>query len=107
MPVHYDEFSGKPSFYGWVDYTALEHVMGDIDTLPLAQQECSYKIADDQITITENAISQFDGTFTDAKSKVGVEMSPVSCSCGEYPSMVIRYEGTLGDLLHQILTEDS
>jgi hypothetical protein len=49
--------------------------------------------------------SEFENTFTDNSEHHGVEIT-VTCACGEITDRVIRYEGTLGEILLGILTED-
>lgn len=49
--------------------------------------------------------SQFENTFTDNNEHHGVEIT-VTCACGKYTDRVVRYEGTLGEILQGILEED-
>jgi hypothetical protein len=49
--------------------------------------------------------SEFENTFTDNSEHHGVEIT-VTCACGKYTDRVVRYEGSLGEILQGILAED-
>lgn len=61
----------------------------------------------DEITLsdfTDVEWSEFESTFTDNSEHHGVEIT-VTCSCGQIRDRVIRYEGSLGEILQGILQE--
>lgn len=47
---------------------------------------------------------EFENTFTDSKERHGVEIT-VTCACGKITDRVVRYEGSLGEILMGILNE--
>ena len=79
------------SQYGWVDYikTAHGHTCGWVEQTGAQLQEQSYQ--------------QFIDTFAGSEDEYGINLSPVSCKCGQYTDEIIRYKGDLTSILQAVL----
>lgn len=54
----------------------------------------------------EYTFSEFNGTFTDNTDKTVLALTHVVCSCGKYKDTTIAIEGSVGDLLKQLLEDE-
>lgn len=89
------------SVYGWVDDQARDHVKPwDKDATP-----CRW-IVPEGAQLTEVAYSEFVDTFTSNRYEVGVNVYPAHCNCGKFERVVLRWDGSLKEILHSILGLD-
>jgi hypothetical protein len=83
------------SVYGWRDYQAMEH-----------GRECGW-IVPESVVLTEVTYSEFTDTYSDNDQTVGINVestksADIRCTCGQYTSMTLRWDGTLREALEQI-----
>ncbi|MFS0884921.1 hypothetical protein [Aeromicrobium sp. 179-A 4D2 NHS] len=86
--------------YGWHDRKAQYHCK------PVDQWNgdgCHWVMPDGTPDIREYTYSMFGDTIRGNDTEVGIELSGVSCACGQYENQTLRIEGTVGDLLDRIL----
>jgi len=76
----------NPNFYGWGAYHSCQVASIDMDTM------------------REEGIYQFNGTFTDASYKYGIEVR-ATCLCGEFTNKWLRWDGTVSEILTDLLKE--
>lgn len=94
---------GWVSVYGWADRVANCHVNG-------ADGQCSW-VVPEGVKMTEVAYSEFMDTFTDNEGTVGLnvyggeegEDTEIHCACGKYRGATLRYNGTFGEILTDIM----
>lgn len=96
-PVAFEDhgYSWGPtvSTYNWMDIDAREHV---------ANGDCTWTI-EEGARLREETYSVFEGTLTDNRDEIGVNVFPARCTCGNYTDMTLRYLGSLGDVLRFVL----
>lgn len=85
------EYSSWNTTYGWAGY---HYVKG--------KTRFCRPVNIDMSTLRERSLSQFDGTFTENKVEVGLEVRG-TCECGEYTDKWWRWTGTIGDILPNLL----
>lgn len=85
----------RVSTYGWIsmDY---RHIYDD---------KCSW-VVPEGARLEEHTYSQFQDTFSDNKDEVGIEVYPVHCACGQKTDVTLRYTGSLGDVIRDIVGID-
>ena len=81
------------STYGWLDYAALVHA---------GYEGCGWLVEPGAVLV-EQAYSQFTDTDHDNESEVGINVGPVRCTCGKYTDVTLRYVGSLGEILRDLL----
>lgn len=100
-PVLKDE-----SFYGWVDYDAKFHHEGmnmnsrEID----ATLACGW-VVPDKPKIEQLYVQEFTDTYNDALEGTKVQLHGVSCACGEYENVTLRFKGDGGEFFSLLLEE--
>lgn len=67
-------------------------------------EPCGYIVPDD-VKVTEETFSEFQDTYSGNAEVVGINLSPVSCSCGKYTDLTLRHEGTLLSLMQDLLED--
>lgn len=79
------------SYYGWIaeDY---DH-----------PRTCVLTLAEGG-TFHENTVTEFQSTFEGNRESAVVDAFPVSCACGAITNRTVRYEGTVGHLLTNLLS---
>jgi hypothetical protein len=85
--------------YGWSDYDAVDHTRPAQGRWP--GDGCHW-VVPEGATLTERTYSMFDGTFTDNKDEVGINVHPAHCACGKYTDVTLRYVGSLGDVIREL-----
>ena len=83
----------RVSTFGWTNWDVQKHI---------TVGECRWVIPPGS-PVTETEYSQFVGTFTDNKEEVGLNVEGAHCACARYTGVTLRYVGTLGEILHEIL----
>lgn len=90
---YYDwEDDDEVSTYGWTDWEANKHVI----------KNC-YWIVPEGAILYERSYSQFTDTFHDNENEVGVNVRGCFCACGKYENVILRWTGSLTEMLHFIL----
>lgn len=106
-PVQFDSpgYHGAQavSTYGWFHAEAIEHTLKPTKSFGnhYYGDGCLW-VVPPGVVLREVTYSLFTDTFSDNKDEVGVECSPVSCACGKYTDMTLRWTGSLGDLMFAI-----
>jgi hypothetical protein len=85
--------------YGWTDYDALRHCKG-VDS-GYQGDGCAW-VVPEGARLYERTYNQFDGTFTDNKNQVGINVAGCRCACGKYTDTFLRFDGTLDEVIRQI-----
>ena len=91
------------SVYGWADTVAIRHFNGRAD-------QCSW-VVPEGVKMTEVAYSEFMDTFTDNEVTVGLnvyggeegEDTEIHCACGKYRGATLRYIGSFGEMIANIM----
>lgn len=91
----YDEVSP----YGWSDHAAARHVRPTDGGWP---GEGCHWIVPEGARLYERIYGQFQDTYTDNKHEVGINVTGCRCACGRYEDVILRYTGTLADVMQQI-----
>jgi hypothetical protein len=91
------------STYGWFDAECIEHMTKPTKSFGNRTygEGCTW-VVPSGVVLREVTYSMFTDTFSGNKDEVGVECSPVSCACGKYTDMTLRWVGSLGDLMFAI-----
>lgn len=98
--------SGGGSTFGWEDYDARVHVSSaEKNRYGFAGGGCRWVIPQGAV-VRESTRSMFMGTFEDNKDEVGLNISPVSCACGLYEDVTLRWVGSVGDLMEDLFHEE-
>lgn len=98
LPVMKDE-----SEYGWVDQTAKFHNIGiDIIKGTKNPEDACPWVVPANPAIQEVLISEFMDTYNGSREDDMIQVSGVSCTCGEYTDTIVRYEGVIGDFIPKI-----
>jgi hypothetical protein len=87
--------SGRVSYYGWIS-DGYRHIY---------DAKCSW-VVPEGARLEEHTYSQFTDTFHSAEYEVGIEVYPVHCACGEKTDVTLRYKGSLGDVIRDIVGVD-
>jgi hypothetical protein len=82
----------RVSVYGWIS-TDYRHIYDD---------QCSW-VVPEGARLEEHTYSQFTDTFHDNADEVGIEAYPVHCACGQKQDVTLRYTGSLGDVIQDII----
>lgn len=82
----------RVSAYGWIS----------MDYRHIHDAKCRW-IVPEGARLEEHTYSQFTDTFHDNENEIGVEVYPVHCACGEKTNVSLRYVGSLGDVLDDVL----
>lgn len=80
------------STYGWIDHEAAGHI----------HEGCRWIVAEGA-SLYERTYSQFDGTDADNINEVGVNVRGCECACGMYQKVILRWTGSVTEMLHSIL----
>lgn len=88
------------STYGWSDYTAAKHVFPAEGKYPGGG--CHW-IVPEGAKLYERTYSMFTDTFHDNEDEVGVNVRGCRCACGKYEDVILRWTGSMSDMLHSIL----
>lgn len=82
--------------YGWGDYDARDHCE------PVSKYNekggCRWVI-EEGTQVTEVSLSKFNDTFSPNSQDEGLHVFPAHCACGKYTDVVLRWEGSIGDIL--------
>jgi len=99
-PREYDwQDDDEVSTYGWGDHAAYTHIHpSGKDPEP----GCRW-IVPPGARLYERSYSQFNGTFADNADEVGVNVRGCRCACGRYEDVILRWTGSVADMLHAIL----
>lgn len=84
------------STYGWSDRDAHDHCR-PVDKYN-RKGGCSWEIPEGT-QVTEVSLSQFNGTGCGNTYDEGLHAFPVNCACGKYTDVVLRWEGSISDIL--------
>lgn len=88
------------STYGWSDYEAYKHTRSAEGKYP--GDGCHW-IVPEGARLYERSYSQFTDTFHSNEDEVGVNVKGCRCACGKYEDVILRWTGSLTDILHSIL----
>lgn len=92
-PKRFDwEDDDEVSTYGWTDFEADEHIRAG----------CRWIIPEGAV-LYERTYSQFEDTDVDNINEVGVNIRGCECACGQYQNAVLRWTGSVTQMLHSIL----
>lgn len=83
--------------YGW---RAYDHDHTDA----IRHSECKWEATEDS-EMVEYSFSEFNDTFSPNTDKTVLSLSHAKCTCGKYKDVTIGIEGTVGELLQQILQD--
>jgi hypothetical protein len=90
---HEAKYDGdRVSVYGWIS-PEYRHIYDD---------KCSW-VVPEGARLEEHTYSQFTDTFHSAEYEVGIEVYPVHCACGKQQNVTLRYAGSLGDVVRDIV----
>ena len=108
--------------YGWKDHDATQHVKSPTarDLATWGEEECNRYfgrcglIIPAGASVEEVTYSEFQGTFVDNDSTVGINAygggrtseTSIHCTCGKYRGLTVRWEGSLRDALMAVLGLD-
>lgn len=93
----------ETSAYGdWFDYEATIHASTPADNY--GGEGCWWEIAPGA-EVTEETYTEWGGTFGTDDHTIGINVTPVSCACGKYTNMTLRYEKPLSVTLLELLGE--
>lgn len=84
--------------YDWRDAKKNEHATSD----KWYEAPCRW-VVPVGAQLKEREYSKFEGTFTDNKDEVGVNVYGCRCACGKYEDVTLRWIGSLGAILQEIL----
>lgn len=97
-PVRLDEspygYELRPSYYGWRDWDAEDH-----------GRTCEWIIPDDT-ALHERIYDTFGDTNHGTVTEHGVDVDGISCTCGKYSNVRLRYDGSMGQILRDLLKYD-
>ncbi|QBI98809.1 hypothetical protein SEA_BOBBY_179 [Mycobacterium phage Bobby] len=85
-----------PSIYGWTDYNAWDHTR---------EGKCRWIVPEGAI-VNEETLAMFEGTFTDCKDEVGLNVAGCRCACGKYEDATLRVVTSLGEAIRALLGYD-
>ena len=85
----------RVSFYGWIS-DEYRHIY---------DAKCSWVVPEGS-RLEEHTYQQFTDTFHSAEYEVGIEVYPVHCACGKQQNVTLRYAGSLGDVIRDIVGVD-
>jgi len=86
------ERDDEANVYGWVDYEAQDHI----------REGCRWIVPEGAV-MYERTYSQFQDTFTENSEDHGVNVRGARCACGKYTDVILRWDGSVTDMLHTIL----
>lgn len=87
--------------YGWTDYDAMEHVRS-VEIKKYPGEGCHWIIPEGAV-LYERTYYMFNGTFHDNTDEIGVNVKGCRCACGKYEDAILRWTGSVGEMLHDIL----
>lgn len=96
------------STYGWEADEARDHCRSAPEgySRPERFGGCSWTLPE-QVNITEVTYSEFLDTVAGNRDTVGINAEGmgegISCACGKYENVTLRYEASLGEILSDIL----
>lgn len=107
-PVLFEERTGwddepKVSTYGWTDHNADVHCQPVVTTKTYTYGEGCHWVVPEGAVLTEHTYSQFTDTFSPNNDEVGVNVTPAHCACGKFTDMTLRYAGSLGEVIREIV----
>lgn len=79
--------------YGFVDFDAQDHKY---------EGKCAWVVPADSV-LEERSTSNFIDTLHGNESVVGMEVEGVSCECGVYSNIRLRWEATLAEAVNRAL----
>lgn len=82
----------RVSVYGWIS----------MDYQHIYDAKCSW-VVPVGARLEEHTYSQFMDTFNGNEDEVGIEIYPVHCACGKLKDVTLRYKGSLGDVIRDIV----
>jgi hypothetical protein len=93
------------SVYGWQDFDITRHIRGRDSKPPCAL------IIPDGIELRDVNYSQFQDTFAPNSETIGLNAyggaagsdTAIRCTCGRFGGLMIRWEGSLSDILLDVL----
>jgi len=87
------------SSYGWQNYTATEHIRGRAENKWQEALAPCPMVIPEGAEVHERVYSQFSDTISPNSETHGLNVYPVSCSCGTVKDAYARWEGTVSDLI--------
>lgn len=87
------------STYGWQDHEAVRH------TVPADGEyggDGCHWIVPKGAVLYERTYSQFTDTMSDNDDEVGINVKGCRCACGRYDEVILRYTGTLAEVMQEI-----
>lgn len=94
------------STYGWHDYAAGQHCFPESwrEKYPerFPDPPCHW-IVPEGAKLYERSYSMFTDTFHSNQDEIGVNVKGCRCACGKYEDVILRWTGTLAEMLHDIL----
>lgn len=90
------------SMYNWLDDDA--HAHASVPAEVYGGEGCWWNVAPGA-EVTEETYTEWGGTFGTDDHIIGINVSPVSCACGKYTNMTLRYEKSLSQTLRDLLGE--
>lgn len=91
------------STYGWTDYEAQQHIIGNNPHLPPEQNDHCRWVVPEGAVMYERTYSQFQDTDADNLNEHGVNVKGAHCACGKYTDVILRWTGSVTEMLHSIL----
>lgn len=83
----------RTSVYGWISMDYRHIYEGE---------RCSW-VVPEGARLEEHTYYQFQDTYNGKAEEVGIEVYPVHCACGEKTDVTLRYVGSLGDVIRDIV----
>lgn len=81
--------------FGWVNYDAVNHI----------RNGCRW-VLPAEAKVRSIDVDEFADTLIGNRTLNTVECAGASCTCGAYKNVTLRYEGTIQDLVHDLLDTD-
>jgi hypothetical protein len=93
------EENDQANIYGWADFDSLEHFRSAEGKYP--GDGCHWVVPEGS-KLYERTYNQFQDTFIGIKEEVGINVAGCHCACGKYQDVILRYRGTLADVMQEI-----
>lgn len=98
--------------FRWMDHDAAYHILGQGPVVRKGknygrkQQKPCHWILPDNAVVDEVTYFEFDGTFTDSKPNIGLNVEGCRCACGKYKDVTLRVEMRLSEAIQTIIGYD-
>lgn len=87
------------SAYGWVDYDAEYHIVGEHARYG---GPCEWVVPEGAVAY-EQTYSEFQDTFTENVQTVGINVKGCHCKCGKYTDVYLRWEGSIAEAVKIVM----